>query len=278
MKESIRSLIDGIPFCPVPVRLRSSSVGAVDFWWSKLSAEIDISLKGMIYRGDDNPDLTFMKRYLDHGMSYVDVGAYHGLYAVVAGRKVGRDGNVILFEPSKRACRRARINLMLNRVNARIENTAVTERCGEVVYHQVENGFETMGALRPPASGDPVCARRVPAVSLDAYCREHSLSRIDLLKVDAEGAELSIFAGAARVLDELRPIIICEVLDWVTEPWGYHAKEIVGALSGRGYRWFEIDSRGALVEHTARESYPEIRNYLAVPREKVALLEHSSAG
>ena len=272
MKATIRNLIDGIPFCPVPVRLRSSSIGAVDFWWSKLGAEIDIAPSGMIYRGGESSDLAFMKRYLQRGMSYVDVGAYHGLYAVVAGRKVGRGGTVVLFEPSRPACRRARINLVLNRVSARIENMAVTERCGEVVYHQVVDGFETMGALRPPASRDPVRTRRVTAVSLDAYCRANAVPGIDLLKVDAEGAELSVFAGAGQVLGRLRPIVICEVLDWVTEPWGYEANRIIEALRDHGYCWYDIESDGRLTGHAERATYRELRNYLAVPREKVESL------
>ena len=272
MKAAIRNLIDGIPFCPVPVRLRSSSVGAIDFWWSRLGAEIDIAPSGMIFRGEESSDLAFMKRYLQRGMRYVDVGAYHGLYAVVAGRKVGRGGTVVLFEPSKAACRRARINLALNRVSARIENMAVAERCGVVDYHQVIDGIETMGALRPPASRDPVRTRKVSAVTLDAYCRTHAVAGIDLLKIDAEGAELSVFAGAGHTLETLRPIVICEVLDWVTQPWGYRARRIIEALSGHGYRWYDIEPDGSLAEHAVRETYGEFRNFLAVPDEKVDAL------
>lgn len=273
MKASLRDLIDGIPFLPVPVRLRSSSIGDVDFWWSRLGAEIDISSTGMIYRGGENADLAFMKRYLDEGMSYVDVGAYHGLYAVVAGRIVGRAGSVVLFEPSKSACRRARINLLLNRVEARVENVAVAGKSGKVLFHQVVDGFKTMSALQRPASGDPVRSRRVSAVSLDDYCRDKHLTHIDLLKIDAEGAELSIFSGATMVLETIRPIIICEILDWVTEPWGYEAREIAEKLEKLGYQWFDFDPRGRLIRHTPRDAYPDIRNYLAVPGEKIDSLQ-----
>lgn len=273
MKSRLRDLIDEIPFCPIPVRLQSSSVGIIDFWWSRFTSEIDISRKGMIYRGSENGDLEFMKRYLKNGMNYVDIGAFHGLYAVVAGRRVGRSGRVVLFEPSVSACRRARLNLLLNRVGAQIENAAVTDTSGVVLYHQVLSGFKTMGALRRPPTEDPVRIKQVRSLSLDDYCRANACSRIDLLKIDAEGAELAVLSGATFVLEILRPIIICEVLDWVTEPWGYPAKEIITKLSGRDYRWFDIDPEGAVTEHVTRITYPDIRNYLAVPAERVDMLE-----
>lgn len=272
MKNTLRSLIDKIPFCPIPVRLKCSSVGMVDFWWSRFADEIDISLNGMIYRGSENGDLEFIKQFLDTGMTYVDVGAYHGLYAVVAGRQIGDAGRVILFEPSISACRRARLNLLLNRVNAQIENAAIADSSGMVLYHQVVSGFKTMGALRRPASRDPVRSLQVRSASLDDYCRTSGCDRIDLLKIDAEGAELSVLSGATYVLEQLRPVIICEILDWVTEPWGYQAKEIISKLSGYGYRWFDIDGDGVLTEHMSRNAYPDIRNYVAAPSERVEKL------
>ena len=129
-----------------------------------------------------------------------------------------------------------------------------------------------MGGLRRPASKDPVRTRQVKSVSLDDYCHKQSLDRVDLLKIDAEGAELGVLSGASYVLENLRPVIICEVLDWVTEPWGYRAKEIVTKLSSYEYQWFDIDGEGGLTEHVNQNEYPDIRNYLAVPAERVEFL------
>ena len=269
MKNALRRVVDSIPFCPVPVRLQCSSQGVVDFWWSKFTADIDISCAGMIYRGGENGDLEFIKRFLKSGMSFMDIGAFHGLYAVVAGRQVGPTGRVVLFEPSIAACRRARVNLLLNRVKADIENAAVTDVSGEVSYHQVLHGFTTMGGLRPPPTKDPVQIRTVESKSLDDYCRANACDRIDLLKIDAEGAELGVLSGGRYVLEKLRPTIICEILDWVTEPWGYPARDIMTKLSECGYEWFDIDREGRLTRHVARSEYCELCNYLAMPVERI---------
>jgi len=58
------------------------------------------------------------------------------------------------------------------------------------------------------------------------------------------------------------------VLDKVTRPWGYPAREIVERLRTYDYGWSEILPDGTLLPHHPRDEYPEVRNFLAVPHEK----------
>jgi hypothetical protein len=97
--------------------------------------------------------------------------------------------------------------------------------------------------------------------------RKH-IDNVDLIKIDVEGGEAETFRGADRLLGHLRPSIICEVLDRVTRPWGYPAREIISQLRTYDYEWFDILPDGSLAPHPPRMEYPEVRNYLAVPREK----------
>jgi hypothetical protein len=54
--------------------------------------------------------------------------------------------------------------------------------------------------------------------------------------------------------------------------WGYPAREIVSLLSAAEYLWFECRTDGSLIPHEIREEYPVVKNYVAVPREKLPLL------
>lgn len=47
-------------------------------------------------------------------------------------------------------------------------------------------------------------------VSLDEYVRTHKISRVDLIKVDVEGAEMDVLIGAERTLRDKRPIVVVE--------------------------------------------------------------------
>ena len=71
------------------------------------------------------------------------------------------------------------------------------------------------------------------------------------------------------MLEPVRPVIICEVLDWVTVAWGCHASQIGKRWGSLDYQWFDFCEDGALPVHVKRDEYQEVRNYLAVPREKL---------
>lgn len=92
--------------------------------------------------------------------------------------------------------------------------------------------------------------------------------RIKLLKIDVEGAELEVMQGAMSLLkSDSRPVIICELADVRTLPWGYPAYRIYDLLQGCSYLWFSITPEGKLNPCPRKEQYRE--NLVAVPQEKL---------
>jgi FkbM family methyltransferase len=53
----------------------------------------------------------------------------------------------------------------------------------------------------------------VTLISLDDFLKNHTSSKIDLIKMDTEGTENHVLAGAINTILEHQPIIICEVLN-----------------------------------------------------------------
>ena len=63
---------------------------------------------------------------------------------------------------------------------------------------------------------------------------------MDFIKLDVEGAELDVLKGADLLLNRRpRPVILAEVQDVRTQPWGYRARDIQH-LSHKGYKWFRL--------------------------------------
>jgi FkbM family methyltransferase len=162
------------------------------------------------------------------------------------------------------------LHLRYNRIkSAVVEPYAVAAEGGEAALSVVVDGYQNMNSLRSPAVDHPVQQVVVQTVALDEYVHRNQIGKVDLMKVDAEGGEIQIFNGARVLLSSSRPLIICEVLDRVTRPWGYPAREIVERLRAHDYGWFEILPNGSLLPHHLRNEYPdEVRNFLAVPNEK----------
>ncbi len=94
------------------------------------------------------------------------------------------------------------------------------------------------------------------------------MTKVDFIKLDVEGAELSVLHGATKLLQrESRPAILAEVQDIRTEPWGYAAREIIQCLIRMDYRWFAIAAKGALLPISCeQETYDA--NLVALPVER----------
>lgn len=256
-------------YAPHRVKLSVGPAEQVKFWWSYFPAVFSADRSMFDYWGDDVGELRFLWKYLQPGMTFVDIGAFHGIYSTIAARRLGDRSRVVAFEPSPRDRRRLQLHLKYNGIKSVVvEPYAVAAEEGEAALKVVIGGYQNMNSLRPPAVDQPVQQVAVRTIGLDEYLRRNQIDKVDLMKVDAEGGEIQIFNGAKTLLSRFRPLVICEVLDKVTRPWGYPAHEIVERLRAYEYGWFEILPDGSLLAHQPRSEYPEGKNFLAVPVEK----------
>ena len=268
----VRKTLAKIPYALVPVRMKMSSSDEIQFWWSYLVPYFEATRGFFDYWGHDLGDLRFLWTNLKPGSVFLDIGAHHGIYSIVAAKKAGPTGTVVSFEPSSREYRRLRLHLRLNRLGSvRAEPLALGSAACTRKFFQITNGDNTRGGFRPPASDDRVSAISVETVRLDDYVSQFPLQRVDLVKLDVEGGEREVLGGASLVLTKFRPTFICEVLDATTQAWGYNAREIILMLQSYGFIWFEICLDGSIVPHQIKDHYPEIRNYVAVPKEKCTI-------
>jgi FkbM family methyltransferase len=164
---------------------------------------------------------------LDGGSRVLDVGACEGLFAFRCLRQ-GLAGEVVAFEPAPVMQTLLRRGAAANGVaeRLRLEPRAVGARCGTVRFDTAP-GAEA-GRIDANAAG----GAEVPCTTLDEYCRERSLGLTarDLIKVDAEGADLDVLHGAAGLIRDAAPQLAvttyhcdahaAEMVDWLrrTQP------------------------------------------------------------
>ena len=227
------------PHLPIPVRL---PFGA---WFLVGPSHVD---QALFYGGFEPAEILFVGRYLKQEMTALDIGAHHGLYTLLASKRVGLSGKVIAFEPSPRERRQLIRNVRLNFCsNVRIEPVALGGERSEAELHVVAGGEDGCNSLRPPVVDSETQPVRVEVLPLDEVVRRMGLGAVDFLKLDVEGGELDVLRGASNLLQRSpRPVLLVEVYDIRTKPWGYRAHEIVRFLDRIGYRWFRIDETGSL--------------------------------
>jgi FkbM family methyltransferase len=221
----------------------------------------------------ESRELAFVERLLRPGMTVLDIGAHQGLYTLLASTLVVPNGRVFAFEPSPRERKALRLNVGLNRCkNVIIEELALGNEEGEGSLYVVD-GFETgCNSLRPPALPGGTSPITVHVSSLDQWLGVREVKSVDFIKLDVEGGELSVLQGAQSLLEgRPRPVILAEVQDIRTQPWGYRASEIISYLSSKGYKWFSLSAEGTLAPVDVRaETFDG--NFVACPEECELLL------
>ena len=199
-----------------------------------------------------------------------DIGAHHGLYTILASKAVGAEGCVYAFEPSPRERALLKRNLGLNRAkNVKIHSVALGRESGKATLHLVDGTEDGCNSLRAPNVKQPTIPVEVQVQPLDDFLRHVGIEGIDFAKLDVEGAELSVLQGAENLFrSPQRPVILAEISDVRTGPWGYPAREIIAWLEKKGYEWFELIGNGGLRRADIKQAFYD-HNLVAVPVEKM---------
>lgn len=144
----------------------------------------------------DRRERALLRRLIRPGMTVVDVGANIGIYTRFFSGLAAASGRVHAFEPAPSNYKRLQENAE-HFANVSLNQAAVGDRSGTIrlfVSDELNVDHRTFD------SGDGRSGIDVPVVSLDEYFTAGQ--RVDLIKIDVQGYELSVLQGAKRVLAE----------------------------------------------------------------------------
>jgi FkbM family methyltransferase len=203
-------------------------------------------------------EAAFLLTVLEPGMIFFDVGARAGLFAIAAAKKIGEKG-VFAFEPCASTCNLLRRNLALNRLSdTHVEPLGLGEAAGEGILQlnagadgRAKDIAQSTRSDRPPAAGE-----KFRVTTLDAFVLERSIPRVDLLRVDVDGAELMVLRGARNLLERPdAPDILYQGYAPRTRGFGYHPVEILWFLESYGYTLFSLEEETGRIARV-KSDYP----------------------
>jgi hypothetical protein len=144
-------------------------------------------------------------------------------------------------------------------------------------------GVDTIASLRRPGVGHGRSRSvLVDVVALDDFTAARQVTNIDLIKLDVEGAEMDVLAGAREMMRRTQPCWLFEALDSTAGSWGNSGRMLVDRFAALDHALFEFTPEGRLLPHVPRNAYPldSNCNLLAVPSARVSrvapLLETSA--
>jgi FkbM family methyltransferase len=222
----------------------------------------------IFFRGSYSEDqIVLMERLLTKDSVFLDVGANQGEFSIAAARIARK---VLAFEPVSEYRQRLFTNIRLNQFeNVQVYPFALSDGDGSLPIYDQNGNFsdgtrhEGLPTLFPSAARDE--AREVvPVRRMDDVLREADVDRVDLIKLDIEGAEWVALRGAAETIRTYHPILILEIGRETCQAAGYEPEQLVDWLRSMNYRVERIGYRGRTLPIEGW-SLDEFQNVIAVP-------------
>lgn len=194
----------------------------------------------------------------------LDIGANTGLYSIISQRSNPK-ARVYAFEPYETNIERLNKNLQLNGLHNQVvvvekalgnENKAIEFAVPEDAQISDVISADIEFTEQFSSSEHGFTTTQVPQVTLDAFVAEAGIARVDLMKLDVENYELSVFEGAMKTLKKHRPNILVEIFVDRERVQFFETH-----LAPLGYHCYLIGKKGLFLSDSLVDN-PDCRNYL----------------
>ena len=206
----------------------------------------------------------FINRCLKPGMTAIDIGANVGLHSVRMAALVGMSGRVFSLEPNPSFSERLKRNAELNGFrNISIAGCGLSDQPGvSVLYvNGPANPNKNATLVWDPQNADTV-ACTVSLKRLDDVWHELMRdAKIDFLKLDIEGYELSALRSGRQMLEACRPVILSEFSHYYARLLEYSWQDVQQFYSRFGYRLCLPSGKPLKVRMTDHSNF----NFTALP-------------
>jgi len=205
----------------------------------------------IFWHGSYSREIIFLlKRLLKPGMTFVDAGANIGELSLIGAKLVGKTGEVHSFEPVARYADQLEANLALNPfANVRLHRVGLSDQPGDapifVASEYFADGTEHNGLATLYRSDERNL--REQTITLTPLDEAIHPERLDVIKLDVEGAELAALKGASCQLERHHPDLIVEIGKETCEAAGYQGSDILDYLAPLGYKFYRIARLGKLI-------------------------------
>jgi FkbM family methyltransferase len=165
----------------------------------RMTVDLANAIHRQIFMGCFARDMTkWARALLPRGGAFLDVGAHAGYFSLLASHRVGDSGRVFAIEPNLRTFSALQRHLTQNAVrNANALMCGLADREGVLALYLPSSQLDYNTTVLPR---DGWTRAEVPVRTLDACVREWNIDRIDLMKIDVEGAEPLVLAGGEQAL------------------------------------------------------------------------------
>lgn len=201
-------------------------------------------------------ELLFLRTFLKSDMTFVDVGANQGEFTLYACSKLTK-GKVLAFEPTSYQLGLLRTNIELNHFNnVEVNNYGLYQEEAKLeVYTSYDTSIhsgtnEGLSSLYKSETRQEI----EEVIDLKVFDTEYyeKLSRVDVVKIDVEGAELFVLKGMINSLKKFKPLLLIEMNKKTFQDAGYTMGDVVHFLEDLNYKPYKL-FRGNIYQISSNE-------------------------
>ena len=191
---------------------------------------------GIINKSFEVEELNFILNWLKEDAVFFDVGANTGLFSLLAAAKSSKI-QVHAFDPIKLNTTLLEASIEINSLS----NITVNQTCVGDYDGVVEFSVSSDSAYSSIKDSGRKCEYKkvnLPIITLDTYIKCNSITKIDFMKIDVEGAEMMVIEGAnAAFHNNLKPkLMMIELFDKNLIAFNTSVKEAVIFVEKLGYK------------------------------------------
>jgi FkbM family methyltransferase len=199
-------------------------------------ANEDVGRQIWLFKSFEPDETQFFSNVIKADDICFDIGGNIGFFSLLMAKRA-HSGKVHVFEPIPLNAAMIRANAELNSFkNIIVNNVAMGSEEGNATFSvSTDSAYSSMRATGRYSEAQSI---EVPLFTLDSYARHHNIERIDVMKVDVEGAEEMVIKGGAELLQDSarRPrVVLLELYDLNLAPFNTSVSAIIGQMVAYGY-------------------------------------------
>jgi FkbM family methyltransferase len=207
-------------------------------------------------------EMEFWRRQLQPGMTVIDVGANVGVYSFSGAQRVGPTGKVLAVEPFSGCVCCLQETRRLNQFDwVKICEGAASDRHG-IAHLALQAASELNEIVSDATAQSDQEVEEILCFPLDSLIEQEGLTRVDWLKIDAEGHEMQVLAGSEQLLTKFAPGILYENISALQKS----NTDVAEYLLSKGYKLFRYQPfLGNLIPLESLDQLKNNLNIIALP-------------
>jgi FkbM family methyltransferase len=240
--------------------------------WVSLSNYIESNIFWQGVEEEDRGQVKLLKELLNPDQVFFDIGANIGVITLIAANLL-TDGCVHAFEPSEHHLEKLHRNIEVNDFqNVRVNPFGLSD---ENAVHELylpnekedrirNTGRATVNEIQD--ENEEFQKEEIETRRLDSYVQDNNIKRIDFIKIDVEGEELSVLKGGTDTIREYQPKITMELNRNHLDRAGASPQEVLDYWDEQEYSVYRIGYDGEVVPIHGADQFDEHQNLYCCPQ------------